>query len=164
MPDQGSIPKPYPYRIPLAKCPDPAAIKKLDQWNVQEFIRIELLLRSQTVMELYNIEGSGSPNTVKLIREFGFRWNVLEGAHHNYLLASIAPINALPGFTVLTPEELLRSVDVLDTLVPTGSDTEKKEIIGRFFDRVLCLLIDPNLPPKKVLSVLRLVLEKRYNK
>ena len=49
MSNAGREPKPYPYTIPPATCPSQATMKKLDAWHVQEFFRIELLLRSRIV-------------------------------------------------------------------------------------------------------------------
>lgn len=47
------IPKPYLWDIPPVSPPDPDVEKKLDPWDILEFLRIEALLRSSLVMELY---------------------------------------------------------------------------------------------------------------
>ena len=74
MSNAGRGPNPYPYTIPHATCPGPATIKKLDPWHVQEFIRIELLLRSRTVMAMYHPEETAlySPGSLTLILRYGF--------------------------------------------------------------------------------------------
>ena len=76
-PRASKTPHPYPYVIPRVECPPPEIIRKLNPWNVLEFFRIELLLRSRKVMAIYEelgdtIEGSG-----KLIEAYRFGWYVL---------------------------------------------------------------------------------------
>lgn len=82
MPNPECEPSPYPYTIPPATSRNPATIKNLDPWHVQEFFRIELLLRSRTVMSMYHPEGTAlqSPGNLKLMLRYGFGWYVLQGA------------------------------------------------------------------------------------
>ena len=82
MSNAGREPKPYPYTIPHATCPNPATMKKLDAWHVQEFFRIELLLRSRIVMEMYQPEDTAldSPGSLTLMLRYGFGWCVTRRA------------------------------------------------------------------------------------
>ncbi len=51
--DAGPLPLRPPYKIQPAVCPSKEAANELDPWVVQEFFRVEALLRSEIVMRLY---------------------------------------------------------------------------------------------------------------
>ena len=79
MAEHGIRRRPYPYRISPVDCPDAATLKRLDPWHVQEFFRVELLLRSQPVMDLYRSEETSPTSSMKLLFQYGFGWEVLGG-------------------------------------------------------------------------------------
>ncbi len=103
---------PYPYEIPKIENFDPKSQGQLDPWDILEFLRVEALLRSPKVHQLYK----ASPPTVwteddefrlskedalKLIWEDSLRdaydvgngWLTLRGFHHRLLL----PRHQRPG-------------------------------------------------------------------
>lgn len=65
--------------------PPPEVDKQLNRWNVQEFFRIEFLLRSDRVIEIYRREGDTLAGSIELLNTFGFGWDALRGTHHRYL-------------------------------------------------------------------------------
>lgn len=104
------IPEPYLWDIPPASFPEADKENELDPWNVLEFLRIEALLRSPQVMELFKrnseyheemqkyltLEESGQaitsyPSTLalkdKLFLDYKVvdGWQVLAGSHHRLL-------------------------------------------------------------------------------
>ena len=160
----GREPKPYPYTIPHATCPGPATMKKLDAWHVQEFFRIELLLRSRTVMAMYHPEETAlqSPNNLTLMLRYGFGWYVLQGAPHHCLKPQAGPIGAIPGLSTFSPEELILLLNILKNRSTTLSDTERQVMSEQFRTRFFCAFIDPHLPPELVMKALWPVLNQRH--
>ena len=98
-------PNPYPYTIPPATYPESAIIQTLDPWHVQEFFRIELLLRCRTVMSMYHPEETAlqSPGSLTLMLRYGFGWYVLQGAPYHSLKPHAGPLGAIPGLSELLP-------------------------------------------------------------
>lgn len=86
--------QPYPYQIPPIEYLKVGDLNKLDPWDVQEFFRIEALLRSLKVMELYEKTHSnsmkGSSDSLYMNYRVYPGWNVLESSHH-YLLDITRP-------------------------------------------------------------------------
>ena len=160
----GSKPNPYPYTIPPATYPDPATIKKLDPWHVQEFFRIELLLRSRTVMAMYQPGETAlqSPGNLTLMLRYGFGWYVLHGAPYHSLKPHTGPLGAIPGLSTFSPEEFTLLLQMLQNLSTTLSDTERQFMHEQFRTRFFCAFIDPNLPPDLVMKALLPVLNQRY--
>lgn len=84
-------PPPYPYEIPPIEYLKARNPKKLIPWMVQEFIRIEALLRSPKVMKLYTQTfgntKKGDQTTDTLYRHYRViqGWKVLKGHHHQLL-------------------------------------------------------------------------------
>ena len=158
-------PNPYPYTIPHATCPGPATIKKLDPWHVQEFIRIELLLRSRTVMAMYHPEETAlySPGSLTLILRYGFGWYVLQGAPYHCLKPHTGPLGAIPGLSTFSPEEFTLLLQLLQNLSATLSDTERQVMGEHFRTRFFCAFIDPNLPPDLVMKALLPVFTQRHH-
>ena len=165
MSNTGSEPSPYPYTIPQATCPDPATIETLDPWHVQEFFRIELLLRSRTVMSMYHPEETAlqSPGNLKLLLRYGFGWYVLQGAPYHCLKPHTGPIGAIPGLSCFSPEDLILLLNILQNLSTTLSDTEKQVMGEQFRTRFFCAFIDPNLPPDLVMKALLPVFNQRHH-
>ena len=97
MAEHGIKRRPYPYRISPVDCPDGATLKRLDPWQVQEFFRVELLLRSQSVMDLYKSEEISPTSSIRLLFQYGFGWDVLQGEPHHCLTPNAGPMGALAG-------------------------------------------------------------------
>lgn len=154
----------YPYTIPPATCPDPATIKKLDPWHVQEFFRIELLLRSRTVMSMYDPEETAlqSPGNLTLLLRYGFGWSVLQGAPYHSLKPHTGPMGAIPGLSTFSFEEFTLLLQMLQNLSTPLSDTEKHVMGEHFRSWFFCAFIDPNLPPALVTKALLPVLKQRH--
>jgi hypothetical protein len=157
-------PRPYPYTIPRATSPNLATIKTLDPWHVQEFFRIELLLRSRTVMSMYHPEETAlqSPGNLTLLLRYGFGWHVLQGAPYHNLKPHTGPLGAVPGLSTHSPEEITLLLQMLLNLSATLSDTERQAMGERFRTRFFCAFIDPNLPPALVMKALLPVLNQRH--
>jgi len=157
-------PRPYPYTIPRATSPNLATIQTLDPWHVQEFFRIELLLRSRTVMSMYHPEETAlqSPGNLTLLLRYGFGWHVLQGAPYHNLKPHTGPLGAVPGLSTHSPEEITLLLQMLLNLSATLSDTERQAMGERFRTRFFCAFIDPNLPPALVMKALLPVLNQRH--
>lgn len=166
MSNAGREPNPYPYTISPVTYPDPATIETLDPWHVQEFFRIELLLRSRTVMAMYHPEETAlqSPNNLTLMLRYGFGWYVLQGAPYHCLKPHAGPIGAIPGLSCFSPEEFTLLLQVLQNLSTTLSDIEKQFMYEHFRTRFFCAFIDPNLPPDLVMKAFVPVLNHRHDK
>jgi hypothetical protein len=166
MSNAGSEPKPYPYTIPPATYPDLATIETLDPWHVQEYFRIELLLRSRTVMEMYRPDETAlqSPGNLRLMLRYGFGWYVLQGAPYHCLKPQTGPIGAIPGLATFSPEEFTLLLQVLQNLSATLSETERQFMYEQFRTRFFCAFIDPNLPPDLIMKALLPRLNQRHQK
>jgi hypothetical protein len=103
---------PYPFAIAPVHCPDNKA-STLNVWNVQEFFRIELLLRSHTVQMIYRLGAAGPKSTLVLGLIYGMTWDVLQGSHHRYLQASSGGVDTIPGFAMMTYHELSSRLETL---------------------------------------------------
>jgi hypothetical protein len=160
-----SKPNSYPYAIPPATYPDPATIRTLDPWHVQEFIRIELLLRSRTVMSMYHPEETAlqSPSNLTLMLRYGFGWYVLQGAPYHSLKPHTGPLGAIPGLSTFSSEEFTLLLQILQNLSTTLSDTERHVMGEHFRTWFFCAFIDPNLPPALVTKALLPVLKQRHH-
>ena len=164
MAERGIKRRRHPYRIPPVSCPDAATLKRLDPWHVQEFFRVELLLRSQPVMDLYRSEEISPTSSMKLLLQYGFGWEVLGGAPYHCLKPKKGPLGAIPGLTVWNTDTLAQLIEVLQKLSSGMSVSERQEMMARFQERFLCLLADPALPPDTVLKALRPELEARHRR
>lgn len=165
MPNANREPRPYPYTIPRATYPGLATLKTLDPWHVQEFFRIELLLRSRTVISMYHPEETAlqSPSNLTLMLRYGFGWYVLHGAPYHSLQPHTGPMGAIPGLSTFSPEEFTLLLEMLHNLFTTLSDTERQLMAEHFRSRVFCALIDPDLPPALVMKALLPVLNQRHH-
>lgn len=147
-------PKPltFPYTHPLPTLPrlKEGLIKTLDPWNVWEVFRIEALLRSKTVMQLFSARPAGSPEESKeLLSRYGISWDVLEGAHHYYLEAEKQPSGI---------------VDLRQRMGPVliGNWMHWKEFRLPLAPHRLFLEIDSTVPPKTLLKTLGPLLREQH--
>ena len=143
--------KSYPYFIPRVLPPDSEKLAKLSPWNVVEFFRIEVLLRSDEVMELYRTRMTKSGVSTDIMTGYGFDWHVLHGTHHRYLD---------PERQFVKGASLGRSIGpgVIDVSDWVGGD----EASGIPSPDCLYLEIDTTVPPKKILDVLEPLLRQRH--
>ncbi len=85
-------PQPYPYIIPDIQCPASETVTQLDPWYVLEFFRIEALLRSKTVMDLYQKTFKSwnrldhNTDTFMATYKVVGGWKVFEGVHGRFFL------------------------------------------------------------------------------
>lgn len=141
-----------PYPHPLLPLPalDMAMIKLLDPWNVWEVFRVEALLRSETVMQLFIARPIGSPDESKeLFSRYGIGWNVLQGSHHHYLEAERQPSGI---------------VDLRQKMGPVliGNWMHWKEFRLPLAPHRLYLEIDSTVPPKTLLKTLGPLLREQH--
>src|SRR4051812_39590898 len=102
MADTAAQSSPCPYTIlPVGDLAE-GMTKTLNVWNVQEFFRIELLLRSEPVQMMYRIGAAGTESQIMLGLIYGFTWDVLQGSHHQYLRSPSGPAETIPGLSVMT--------------------------------------------------------------
>ena len=154
--------KDYPYAILPVTCPDPETAKKLDPWSVQEFFRIEFLLRSNTVMELFRTQGTHPKSSAQLLWQYQIPWTVLDGAHHGYLTLRPGQVGPIPGMSILNFRDLYETLAILSQLLSTQSEDQKQQALQKFEQRFLCLLIGPTLPPALIQKALQPLLVERY--
>ena len=81
---------PYPYPLPPLpdwQRPNSTELKQLDPWNVQEFFRIEALLRCDPILTLYQADKSVTKSVLQtLMRKYDFDMNqALARWHARYL-------------------------------------------------------------------------------
>jgi len=155
-------PTPYPYNILPVQCPEPAVLKQLNPWNVQEFFPVELLLRSPTLMDTYHALPPEPDNNLLLFWNHGFTWEVLTGAHHRHLSPTTRAQPMIPGITRITFQEFLLHQYVFGTLMQSQDETSRHAMMNNIQEHFLGFWIDPSLPPKLVLQGLRATVEDRY--
>ena len=162
MPHADSQPSPYPFAIPPVHRPDDDDASPLHVWDVQEFFRIELLLRSTTVQTIYRVGATGPESTVILGLMYGFTWDVLQGSHHRYLRAPSGPTDTIPGLSVMTFKKFADTLDTLHTFLSRLPNEFGIQLVKNVHDRFLGLWIDPAIPPDTVLSAIRPAVEERH--
>ena len=153
----------YPYPILPVSCPNSEVLPQLDVWAVQEFFRIECLLRSEAVMNLYRTEGVTPQSQVLVLWEFGFPWSVFQGSHHIYLSLCPGQTLPIPGVTIFNFTELYEAFRVILQFLTTQPDEQKQQALQKFESRFIALVCDPALPPARIKDALHPLLEKRYS-
>lgn len=162
---------PYPYPLPPLpefKHPAAAELKQLDSWNVQEYFRIEALLRSNTVLTLYQAEkGVTERVVVTLMHKFEFdvkqalnRWHTRYLQPWNWRTDEARPIRASRGLKIRSYAELFDDPYMVDTLerIVKARGGRRKDELGDIPERFICLLIDRSLHPDVIISDLKTVL------
>ncbi len=162
----------YPYTIPPLPTFFPQALSHHGSWNALEFFRIEALLRSKKVMEVYRRTYKKYTKTNRtidaLFLDFAVMdgWNVLNGSHHK--LISIEPIGIHHLF--YTPDCGIRDLrwviagrpktifEPNDYLVHWLKGSNDKFLAERY----LTLRIDTAHPPDRILKALKIELERRH--
>jgi hypothetical protein len=142
--------------------PDDSTAKALNSWGVQEFFRIELLLRSSTVQTMYRIGGAGPETTIVLGLTYGFTWDVLQGSHHRYLRGSSELTETIPGLSVMTLQQFVSKLETLNEFLPKLPEAFRTQLVKNLHARFLGLLIDPAIPPKSVLKAIEPPVEARH--
>jgi len=153
---------PYPYPVPGLSPLEPETVKHVNPWAVLEFLRIEALLRSKTVMELYRSEGPRLESGVKLMLRYRVNWSVLEGSHHRYLDAPSSSLEtAAPGIWLLSLNNLMWLAGALSNLAEKES-SDLQELFEHWVgSEMLWLCIDGSLPPDLVIKALRPILARQ---
>jgi len=162
----------YPYTIPPLPTFFPQALTHNGSWEALEFFRIEALLRSKKVMEVYRRTYKKDTKTNRtpdnLFMDFAVKdgWNVLNGSHHK--LISIEPIGIHHLF--YTPDCGIRDLrwviagrpktifEPNDYLVHWLKGSNDKFLAERY----LTLRIDTAHPPDRILKALKIELERRH--
>lgn len=162
MADEGIRPELYPYTIPPPRRPDAATLKRLDPWHVQEFFRVELLLRSKTVIDLYRAKGISPTSHIALLIRFGFGWDVLQGDPHHCLKPRAGPMGAIPGLAIWETDKLAQVAAFLNVLLQEMRESEKQGLVKALRARFIGLWVDPALPPETVLRALGPELRRRH--
>lgn len=161
----------YPYQLsplPDYRRPATAELKLLDPWNVQEFFRIEALLRCDTVLGLYQKEKSVTQRIEHtLMRKYEINLQqALNRSHARYLMSwdpcrdEERPIRASRTLKICSYAELSDDpymVDVLGRIVK-GSRGKTDVDLGDIPKRFICLLIDRSLHSDVIMSELQNVL------
>lgn len=160
-PRQHRTPQPYAYSIRPVKCPLPEIVKQLNPWNVQEFFRIEFLLRSDRVMEIYRRQGDTFPGSFELFNKYGFGVGAFTGRHHRYLNPKTRRWDHV---SIQTYEDIAerpeRFLSTMKALIGShDADTKHQDIIdpvGRQF--LYVIQASPNVSPEDILNKLRPIL------
>ena len=166
LPKRGPYPYPLPP-LPHSWRPTSTELKQLDAWNVQEFFRIEALLRCDAVLDIYQAEKSVTDSvllTVMRKYEFDMR-QALDGWHDRYLAPwdwrtdEERPIRASHRLRVRPYAELddPYMIDILERIVRArrGRTTDD---LGDIPERFICLMIDRSLHPDVIINELQTVL------
>ena len=149
---------PYPYPLPSLSSLEINTLKNVTPWAIGEILRIEALLRSKTVMELYRREGSTLESSVKLMLKYRVNWNVLEGSHYCYLDAPSSVETAAPGIWVLSLNNLMWLAGALSKLAEKERSDLQELLLNWLRSETLWLCIDNSLPPDIVIKNLRPIL------
>ena len=156
------MPKQYPYEIPAVKCPKPGEMEGVRPQRLLEFFRIEALLRSPAVMELYKTgrKDDYARDTLGSTYSVEDGWDVLNGTHHDYL----RPLEPDKFHLAEGIDDLGEiAIEEPETLCSWAHDwrTEQEEYRG-LPKRTLWLAISTDIPPEAILQKLRPILRKRY--
>ena len=166
------FPKRGPYPYPLPPFPDwqrptSTELKQLDPWNVQEFFRIEALLRCDPILTLYQADKSVTKRVLQtLMRKYDFdmnqalaRWHARYLEPWNWRTDEERPIRALRRLRIRPYAELddPYMIDVLERIVRArrGRSTDD---LGGIPERFICLMIDRSLHPDVIINELQTVL------
>ncbi len=187
MPALNSLPgisKAYLYKLPPPPSIEAAPLKKMDPWLMLEFIRVEALLRSETLQDLYlnrviRPPGRSSGSTrsqrqrektkeykTEIFRRYGILWNVLKGAHHAWLKPGRKeywmPRPLRPRHEAW---RLWKKTGVLDLreLARDWTNRRSERVESAWFewfsgkapDRILLLQLDAGFPPETIIKGLR---------
>lgn len=163
MPRLHKIAKPYPYSILPVRRPSPEIANQLNPSNVQEFFRIELLLRSERVMEIYRNLGDTFEGTIELINRYGLGWHALRGKHHRLLLPKTR--RHVPVY-IQTYEDIAKSpksfLSTMRALCEPEVETIDRESLDGVRRNFLCLIqASPDIPVDDILAQLRPILVQR---
>ncbi len=162
---------PYPYSIPPVTCPDDTTLQQLDAKNVLEFFRVEALLRSKPVMQLYQREGRSSKSDRTLqTRPYSlyYGWRVLNGKHHHLLVPepslSLHRAGIVELWKTLSDWDAMKECwkefnpefDYEDVFEDPRQDIESDD------PRYLYIGIDAAHPPERIIGALRPILKQRH--
>ena len=148
-----------PYTIPPVLPPDPATLKQVDSANILEFFRVEALLRSATVMALYEKaykrdsaeKIDSADKSMELWARYWITWDVLKGIHYRYLHLEQQRARG----STLGPRLGPGITDILSLF--DGSETGAQPS-----PRCLYVEIDTTVRPKIILDTLGKLLQQRY--
>lgn len=147
-------PRPYPYKIPPVDCPSQEILNQLTPWHVLEFLRVEALLRTSTVADIYKSNLTQKEKQRKLYSIYRIYWDVFEGWHHQYLRpeAKFEWTSDVGGFI---------GPGVSDISVMAGFEDLNQKILNAP-RRLLYVEIDTAFPSKHVLKGLATELRARH--
>jgi len=167
--------QPYPYVIPSIEYLKEWDLKHLKPWDVQEFFRVEALLRSPKVAKLYKETYTPpKPKENRHLRTDSLfinyqvwpGWSVLKGKAHHYRF----DVNRLSEYAKFQPYhasgiydlKVIPGVDYLNQDWPAGKMRNVALFLG---DQILSedpklihLTIDATYPTQKILSTLRKII------
>jgi len=168
----------FPYTIPPVQCPDKETVDSHDPAVVLEFFRIEALLRSKAVHQLYT---QRKMNPKSQTDEFTSRhavhigWNALTGAHHCALrpndtmaIGESFGVFKVKVRKIYSPEFFVGQgiVDLtgLANHDPNLAKYHMWQTLDRTEDgpRAVVLAIDPARPPEATIKDLRPYLRQLY--
>jgi len=173
----------YPYKIPPLPTFFLQTLTHCGSWEALEFFRIEALLRSKKVMEVYRrtykkyiktnrtTDKLFASTTDKLFTDFAVHdgWKVLNGSHHK--LICIEPIEQFSRHHLFFTPDCGIS-DLRWAIVERSKpNRESNDLLVRWLkgvddcflaERHLTLRIDTAYPPDRILKALKIELERRH--
>ncbi|MGQ0811321.1 MAG: hypothetical protein ACT4OO_08875, partial [Nitrospiraceae bacterium] len=169
--DQARKKHPYPYLISPVTLAD-ANGKQRDDWHVlNRFLRVEALLRSATVQQMYRSDDGSEHSAVRLFIKYGITWEVLKGEHHRYLSQKkegrsyyapiVPPLDSHAA--ELAGHAGIVDMNELSRLFPAGAE-HWNEYLLRDEPRFLHLQIDASFKPETIIKALRPILKERHKK
>jgi hypothetical protein len=168
---------PYPYIIPPVVCPQPEVLQSLDPFAAIQFIWVEVLLRSKSVMQKFSVMMKSKENRSDsydlLFPEHPFYLDILHGGHHFYLRQTLREAKGereKAGITIIDKDSLPSFRGLRIRIATEGNPKSTVEIkdpdlisqIASDNPRYLFLRLSVSTPPTVTLQALDLLLTKRH--
>lgn len=158
---------PYPYVITEPPTLDQEVLQAMKSYplQVEDFIRIECLMRSEKVFDLYKRRkqqlNPGELDELQSHYAVQDGWGVLEGAHHRLLDPDY---NAQTERSEIPAEAWVKPEAILDirALMRIRPEIDIKNALQAVGAQYLCWLININYPPESLVRVMRSSLKEAH--
>ena len=149
---------PYPYPIRGVECPPDSVLERIDPWLILEFFRVEALLRSPTVQQLYRMHMSSlssdpslsTEGNLLLFSRYGISWANINSVDHHFLL-NPHPVQSLTQAGITDMGAIIKDGQSEFWNLTMKSDTPQ----------YVYLAINAAFPPETILKALKPVLKER---
>lgn len=143
----------YPFIIPEVHCPPPETLEKLAPWGILEFFRVEALLRSKKIHQIYRRRKREAVDFKIMGPKYGFDFDeVLDEARHHNLIGYLNVVE-----------------DPLSPILDITSDIKKKKDLKDAYTLKLWISpqykyfrLDCRNPPETIIKRLKPLLKKAH--